>query len=212
MKNLTYLILAIFAFGCSAPQQNLPDEFDLGATENGLYTNSYFNLEIPFDPTWSMQDKQDLNKLIEVGRELATGDDQELKAILKASQVNTAYLLTLFKYELGAAVAFNPSLMVIAENVNSFPGIKTGKDYLFHSKKLLKQSPMDYTFDKEVFERTIGERGFHVMEAKLNLMETTITQEYMSTISKGFSLAIVISYTTEEEKNELFQIIDKIKV
>ena len=120
--------------------------------------------------------------------------------------------MTIFKYELGTAVAFNPSLMVIAENVNSFPGIKTGKDYLFHSKNLLKQSPMDYTFDKEIFERTIGESKFHVMEAKLNLMETIITQEYMSTISKGFSLAIVISYTTEDEKSELILIIDKMKV
>ena len=71
---------------------------------------------------------------------------------------------------------------------------------------------MDYTFDKEIFELPIGESKFHVMEVKLNLMETIITQEYMSTISKGFSLAIVISYTTEDEKSELFRIIDKMKV
>ena len=212
MKKLIYLIITITILGCTSQEKNLPKEFDFGKTESGLYTNDFFNMEIYFNPNWIIQDKQQMNNLIEAGGELATGDDKNLKAIVKASLVNTAYLLTIFKYEVGSAVEFNPSFMVIAENTKSYPGIKNGKDYLFHAKKLLEQTQMEYYFEKDVFEKTIGKSMFHVMEAKLNYMNNTIIQEYITTVTNGFSLSYVVSYTTEEERSELYEIIDKIKM
>lgn len=50
------------------------------------------------------------------------------------------------------------------------------------------------------------------MEARLDYMGKIIFQEYISTVKKGFSLSIIISYSTEEEKNELYQVIDSIKI
>ncbi|WP_027420718.1 hypothetical protein [Crocinitomix catalasitica] len=212
MKKIIYLIIAITTLSCTSEQTNLPEEFDFGKTENGLYTNDFFNLEIKFNPNWVVQDKQQMNNLIEKGGDLVTGDDQNLKAIVKAAKVNTAYLLTIFKYEAGSVVGFNPSFMVVAENTKSSPGIKNGKDYLFHVKKLLEQTQIEYIFDKEVYEKTIGTSIFHVLEAKTNIMDKTIVQEYITTITNGFSLAYIISYVDEDEKNELYEIIDQIKM
>jgi len=168
MKKIIYLFIATIFLSCSSQEKKLPNNFDFGKTENGSYKNSYFDMEVLFNPNWIIQDKQEMNNLIERGSELATGDNKNLKSIIKASQVNTAYLLAIFKHEVGAAVEYNPSFVIVAENTKNFPGIKNGKDYLFHAKKLLKQTQMPYAFEKEVFEQTIGNSSFHTMETKLN--------------------------------------------
>lgn len=110
-------------------------------------------MEVSFNPNWIVQDKQEMNQLVKLRNDLIAADDKKLKYFVKASQVNTAYLLSVFKYEVGAAVEFNLLFMIVAENTKNFTGIKNGKDYLFHAKKLLKQSQMSYSFEKEVFEK-----------------------------------------------------------
>lgn len=227
MRKLIYLIIAIATLGCTEQKKNLQKEsdfgktetkknvqkeFDFGKTESGVYKNDFFEMEVSFDPNWVIQDRQQMNKLAEMGGELMTGDDKILKTALKASRVNTAYLLSISKYELGAAVESNPSFIVVAENTKNFPGIKSGKDYLFHSKKLLEQSQVPYYFEKDMFERTIGKSNFYIMEARFDYLNKTIIQEYSTTIINGFSLAFIVSYTTDDEKNELYEIIENIKM
>ncbi|CAL2079110.1 hypothetical protein [Tenacibaculum sp. 190524A02b] len=212
MKKVIYLFIATVFLNCSNQKKKFPENFDFGKTKNGLYKNDYFNMEVLFNPNWIVQDKQEVNNLIERGSDLATGDNENLKSIIKASQINTAYLLAVFKHEVGAAVEYNPSFMLVAENTKNFPGIKNGKDYLFHAKKALLQSQMSYSFEKEVFEKEIGRSSFHVMEVKFDYMGKIIIQEYISTVIKGFSLSFIISYTTEEEKNELYEVINNIKI
>lgn len=210
-KTICLFIVTVF-LSCSNQEKKLPENFDFGKTENGSYKNDYFGMEVLFNPNWIVQDKQEMNNLIEQGSDLVTGDNKSLKSIVKASQVNTAYLFAVFKHEVGAAVEYNPSFMIVAENTKNFPGIKNGKDYLFHAKKLMKQTQMSYSFEKEVFEQTIGRSLFHNMETKLDYMGKTIIQEYISTVNKGFSLCFIISYTNEEEKNELYDVINNIKI
>lgn len=212
MKNIIYLIIVTVLLSCSDQKKNLPQNFDFGKTENGSYQNDYFDMEVSFNPNWIVQDKQAMNNLIEVGSNFAIGDQKKLKSIIEASQVNTAYLLAVFKHEVGAAVEYNPSLMIVAENTKNFPGIKDGKDYLFHAKKLLKQSQMPYSFEKDLFEKKVGKSSFHVMEASLDYMDQKIIQNYITTVNRGFSLSFIISYTTEEEKNELYEVINNIKI
>lgn len=192
-------------------EEKIGENFDFGKIEDGLYTNNFFKLKIPFNPSWIVQDKQQMNDLVETGSDLFAGDDKTLKSAIKSAKVNTAYLFTIFKHEVGAAVEFNPSFMVIAENTKSLPGLKNGSDYLFHAKKFLEQSQMKYLFEKDVFEKKIGNSDFHVLEAKLDQMGTLIIQEYIATVTKGFSLSFVVTYSNEDERNELYKIVDKIK-
>lgn len=212
MRKIIYLIISVVTLSCTNQEKRLPDNFDFGEIKSGSYKNDYFNMEILFNPDWVVQDKQQMNNLIEKGGDLLTGEDGNLKAVIKASRVNTAYLLSVFKHEVGSAVEYNPSFMVVAENIKNSPGIKNGSDYLFHAKKLLEQSQMSYYFEKEFYKKTIGKSKFYIMEAKLDYMNQTIIQDYISTVTNGFSLSFIVSYTTKEQKNELYKIINKIKI
>ncbi len=197
---------------CSSQEKRLGDNFDYGKVKNDTYQNDYFEMEITFNPNWVIQDKQQMNQLIETGKDMLAGEDETLQAVIEASMVKTAYLFTIFKHEVGAPVESNPSFMAVAENTSSLPGIKKGEDYLFHAKKLIQQSQLDYYFEKDFYETTIGNMKFDVMEAKLDYMNKTIVQEYISTVTKGFSLTFIVSYTNEAEKSELYSILDKIKM
>jgi hypothetical protein len=169
-------------------------------------------MEVLFNPNWIVQDKQYMNNIMERGSDLVTGDNKNLKSLFKASQVNTAYLLAVFKHEVGAAVEFNPNFMLLAENTKNLPGIKNGKDYLFHAEKLMKQTQMSYSFEREVFEKKIGNSLFYVLETRLDHIGEIISQEYISTVKNGFTLSFIITYSTEEEKNELYEVINNVKI
>lgn len=210
--KIIYLFIITVLLSCSDQNKNLPDNFDFGKTENGSYKNDYFNMEVLFNPNWIVQDKQYMNNIMERGSDLVTGDNKNLKSLFKASQVNTAYLLAVFKHEVGAAVEFNPNFMLLAENTKNLPGIKNGKDYLFHAEKLMKQTQMPYSSEREVFEKKIGNSLFYVLETRLDYMGEIISQEYISTVKNGFTLSFIITYSTEEEKNELYEVINNVKI
>lgn len=214
MRPIIFLLLAIISLSCSQTEakKNLPEGFDFGKTENGVYTNDYFQMKVNFNPEWYISDQQQMAQIAELGNELTAGDDEELGAVLEASQVNIAHLLGISKHEWGAPVDFNPSFIVLAENIKLFSGIKSGKDYLFHVKKLLEVAPVSYLFEKEVFERKIGNETFYVLELKIDNMGEIVTQEYMATIKKGFTLSIIASYANEEDHLEIEKFINSVKI
>jgi hypothetical protein len=108
---------------------------------------------------------------------------------------------------MGTPVAYNPSFLVITENVAKAPGIKTGSDYLFHSKKLLENSAMKPVIN-EIKNETIGNNSWGLMEVKIKAATgLEIQQEYRSLISQRFAFNVVISYTTEEEHNALLEVL-----
>ncbi|MEM6805691.1 MAG: hypothetical protein AAF696_30110 [Bacteroidota bacterium] len=212
MKTLTSLLIAFACLSCFGQSPSELENFDYGKTDKGVYTNTFFGMKLSFNPEWFVSSQDQLKQIEEVGTEMAAGEDESLSAVIKASQVNTAQLLGISKYEWGAAVEFNPSLMLVAENTKLSPGIKTGKDYLFHAKRLLKVSQIEYYFEKEVYEKQIGNSLFYVLEAKFDYLGMTIIQEYISTVSKGFSLSFIVSYVSEKDRKELEKFIDNIEI
>ena len=216
MKKLIILPAILFAIllisGCNLLERRIPENFDYGKAENGIYKNEFFNLEVRYPQEWVVQSKEQVDALREKGGDIVAGDNESLKRAVKASEVNSAYLLTVFKYEVGAPVEFNPSFMVMAENTKMVPGIKDGKDYLFHAKKLLEQTQLGYTISDDFYHKKIGSKEFYVMEASLSAGGMSVQQEYMVTVLNGFSLAFVASYGNEEQKNELYSIIEKVSL
>ena len=84
-KTICLFIVTVF-LSCSNQEKKLPENFDFGKTENGSYKNDYFGMEVLFNPNWIVQDKQEMNNLIEQGSDLVTGDNKSLKSIVKASK------------------------------------------------------------------------------------------------------------------------------
>ena len=102
--------------------------------------------------------------------------------------------------------------MLVAENLKLAPGIKTGSDYLFHTRKLLKQTQMQYNNIDGDFEKVmIDNQEFYKMNLDINHMGLNIKQSYYSTILNGFSVNAVISFVNEAQKDELDKIVYSIK-
>lgn len=202
MKSIGLLLIITIAVSCNFDSK--PKNFDYGKVENGQYTNSYFGMTIDLPDTWVVQNEEEKAAMMEMGKDLVAGEDQNLKAIIEASEVNTANLLTMFKYEVGSPKGYNPNFLVIAENLKNSPGVKTAKDYLFHARKLMERSNIDYDFgDGKIEKVIINDQEFYVMRPTIYYMGIEIHQAYYCTLVNGFSLGFSMSYM--EEENRLIQ-------
>ncbi|MFZ4465299.1 MAG: hypothetical protein ACOYN5_15745 [Bacteroidales bacterium] len=207
---LGFILLTLLLLCCNT--QGVTQDFDYGQIENNKYYNSFFNFEMIIPTGWIVQSKEQTENLTKKGADLVAGDDKNLKAVIKASEVNSANLLAIFKYEVGAAVDYNPSIMLISENLKNSPGIKTGSDYLFQVRKMLKQSQVQYDyFDENFKKKTINGQDLFLMNASLEYMGLQIKQVYYSTIINGFSLGIIISFVSKEQKKEIGKVINSMQ-
>jgi len=209
-KLLIFLFSISILSSCDTVQK--PKYFDYGKIENNVYINPYFNFKMDIPPKWVVQDKKQTERLAEIGKKAVAGDDENLSKIIKASEVRSAILLTVFKHEIGTPVDFNPSIMVVVENVSIAPGIKNGADYLYQTRKLLKRSKIQYEYIDDDFEKvTINDTDFYRMNLGINTAGVDVKQSYYVTVKDGFAIATIITYTTEEEKKELEKYLNTIQ-
>jgi hypothetical protein len=209
-KTFTLILLIATIFSCQT--NGKPKGFDNGKVENNIYNNSFFNFKVELSPEWIVQSKEQTENLAKAGKELVVGDDDNLKAIIKASEINSAYLLTVFQYEVGSAVSYNPGFTLVAENLKLVLGIKNGGDYLFEVRKLLKQSQIQYNqIDSEFEKVNIDNQEFYKMNLALNYAGLNMKQSYYSTVLNGFSINAIISFVTDEQKNELEKVLNSFK-
>ncbi len=194
------LFLAVLLLGCG---KKASDEIDFGTFNKSVYSNQYFGLSVTVPDGWSVQDREAQARLTKAGSAAVAGDDKNLKAVLKASELHMVQLLTVFQHPLGTPVTFNPSFMGMAEMVRQLPGIQRGKDYQFQMKQTLASSQMKVSFPKETYTERIGGVDFDVMETQMGVRGIVVKQRYYSTIKKGYALSFVTSFTTDEEEASL---------
>lgn len=206
---LGLIIISLFFASCNPAGQS--KGFDYGHIENGIYRNAFFELELTIPEGWAVQSKEQTEEISELGKDLFAGDNKDLKAVLDASDINSANLLAVFKHELGSVPDYNPGIVLVAENLKNAPAIKTGSDYLVQSKKLLLQSQMDFVHMDEEFSReVIGNRDFDIMNCSINYAGFLFHQKYYSTIKNGFCLSLIISYADDVQKSDLEQIVNSL--
>lgn len=214
MKQAITLMLFITALtltGCKQKPIVEQEGFDYGTVANNKYTNKFFNIEMDVPAGWDVQDQKEREAIMKEGQKIAAGDNATLKAAIKASEVNSANLLTVYQHKMGAAVEYNPSFMLVAENLKNFPTIKTGAQYLDNAKKLLSSSTMDIThIDDKYTKRNIKGIDFYVMNVTMNVQNIPIHQLYMTTIKDGFAVGFIYSYMTEDQKTELEKVANSI--
>ncbi len=210
-KLTIFGILALCLNACTLPSNSKNNSFDYGTTENNTYSNSFFDFKLHIPEGWHVQSREQTEYLTEKGKDIVAGDDKSLKNILNAADINSAYLLTVFQHEVGAPVDFNPGFIVVAENMKNMPGIKTGEDYLFHTKNMLLQSQIEYSYMDSTFNKeVIGNQTFYTLNCTMNLMGKSIMQKYYSTMSNNFCLSVVTSFGTEEQKADLEKVMQSI--
>jgi hypothetical protein len=200
---LPIALIMIFT-GCS---EQTSGEIDFGIIRKSVYQNEYFGLSVHLPPEWIAQDQEARRKFQESGAKMLAGDDKSLQAAVKASEMTTVNLLTVFKHPMDKPVPFNPNIICVAERVNHIPEIKKGTDYLLLSKKLLETGQMEVSFPKEISTESIGGREFGVMYVEIPMPGMTVRQKYYSTVMKGYALTFIVSFSTAEEESALHNIL-----
>ena len=193
--------------GCS---ENASEEIDFGTIENSVYKNDYFGLTLTIPENWSVPNQESRQQLMKIEKEVIAGEDENLKAVMNAAELQSVNLLFLSKHPLGSPVAFNPNIVSVAEKIQHMPGIKRGKDYLYHSKILLESTKLDVSFPEEISTVTLGGVEFDVMYVHMTVLGNTVKQEYFATIKKGYALTLILSYLTDEDKADLVKVLDSI--
>ena len=215
MKNsFSFLLFSLFILtsltGCDF-NRKIPEDFDYGKVVNGQYRNKYFNMIIPFDTSWSVKTREEMEMLSSEGDSMLN-EDFISKEELESARVNSANLFYISKYDDDAKTIDNPSLFVSVENLSIASNIIDEDDYLDNLKEVLSNTQVDYTFSNGSYEREIGSKRFHVMEAYLDVMGYTLTQEFMICNIGGFIVLITLTHTTKASGQELSCIVDKIRI
>lgn len=205
-KYLTIIVMFI-TIGCS---KKATDEIDFGTIENHVYHNQYFAMSIKLPEAWSTQDLESRRQIMDTGGQMIAGEDKNLQAAVKAAELTTVYMVSVSKHPVGAPVDSNPSLQCLAEKVRHMPGIVTGKDYLFHVKKVLESSQMQVAFIDETSNETIGGQNFDLLETEMFMAGQQIRQKMYATILNGYALLFVGTYSNEDEWLELRPIFESI--
>ena len=127
IKIFLLTLTCLFFAGCKENTSNhaARAEIGYGKVKDGTYTNKYFNMSINLPTDWALQDNAAQKQLMDQGAEVISGNDKNLKAQIEASKKLTVPMFTLFKFEPGSPVGFNPSIICIAEKISHMPGIKT---------------------------------------------------------------------------------------
>ncbi|MGJ5642664.1 hypothetical protein [Formosa sp. S-31] len=210
IKLFCFLCLTLSILSCGNDKKNLPENFDFGQTENNVYSNPYFGLSIKYPENWTPQSKRNIKAITASGEQILIEDNKPMASDIKAAQINTAYLFSLFNQPLEKASSYNASLNVVAENITAMPHIKRGRDYLLHSKNLLLQSRVPYKFDSNLDTKEIDGYTFDIMRSTADFGPYRVKQEFFCIIRYGFSLSFVLSYTNDVEKQELYNAINTI--
>jgi len=205
-KSAMLCLLATIAFSSGCGRKAV-DEIDFGTVNNSIYQNAYFGLSVSFPPEWSVQDQETHKKLMELGAKIVASDDKNFNALVKASEMTTVNLFAVYKHPVGAPVQFNPSIMCLAERVHHLPGIKKGKDYLFHTKKMLESSQLQVSYPREMSSESLGGQQFDVMRIEISMSGIKIRQTQYAAIIKGYALLFIASFTNEEEESSLVEIL-----
>jgi hypothetical protein len=209
MKIARHLMFAVWIFS-SALLFSCSDKkaIDFGTFEAGTYSNSFFDLALSIPDSWHVLDMESRLEIMKRGGEIVAGDNKSLKAAIKTADLQSINLLTAYEHPPGASVATNPGIILIAEKVKHAPGIKRGRDYHYHAKKLMKFSRMKVSYPQEIYKKTIDGVSFDIMEAEINMAPgVVIRQRQYATIIRGYALMMALTYQDESGLSQLEKIV-----
>ena len=211
MKPMWYLACVGIALTCLASpgcDQKAPEvQLDAGYFRGSQYRNDYLGMSLTLPETWVIQDEEARRQLKRSGQDLVAGDNKNLQAAFEESQSRSHSLFMVFQYPLGSPVLCNASIVSGAEDVTQSPGIRNGADFLFHMRRYIESSQMQFTFGDEVRRETLDGVEFHVQTMELVLPDITVQQEVYATVRRGYAVTLVLSFGDEEQKDALHGIL-----
>jgi hypothetical protein len=203
------LLLFVLLLNCGDQSEKA---IDFGEHDSGLYTNEFFNLALNIPENWYNLSLEQRIEIMRKGGQIIAGEDKNLKAAINASDLESLNLLTAYAYPPGTPTTTNPGFMIIAEKIKRLPGIKRGKDYHYHTRKMIELSPVNATFGEDIYEVIIDGVPFDVIEFEIDVGNIKIMQKQYATIMKGYALVFAVIYQDDEGLYQLEEILQTISL
>jgi predicted RNA-binding Zn-ribbon protein involved in translation (DUF1610 family) len=187
---------------------------DSGTIKDSVYKNRYFGFEVTLPESWSPVDRDAQEKMTDMAGKMLAGNNRSLEGLLNASSEDAVSMFTVFKHPLGTPVPFNPSVVCMAQKVNHFPGIKKGSDYLYHLKTVLDTldfGPISVEYSGSTNTEELGGVDFDVLDLRVQIGNTAITQKHYARIMKGYVLSYTLTYQAWDDMEELDSCLETVR-
>ncbi len=202
------------ATSVSQPENKASSEIGYGTLLGHTYSNDYFGLSVSIPDEWYIQNREEAAEVLRIGKAVTLGQgvDPNFKAAVEASQTNTLQLLSAFRHPPGTpGLVSNPTVSIIAERVKHLPGIRSGAEYCAMLKQSLGQSAIKTESDAVLSGLKIGSLDAHCLPARMTVGTIVIQQRFYATRYKDYVLAVIVSYSADEELLTAEKILSEIK-
>lgn len=185
---------------------------DINQAVEKNFFSTQFRISLSAPSSWSVSGKETIDAVADIGGKIISGDDEIKKILHEESKKRTENIFLISQYEVGAPVQFNPSIVSVSENIALAPGIKSGKDYLYHVEQLLLASTANYSIVEHYKPVIISGYVFDAIKAKTTINGSSFYQDYYATKAGKFVLSFIITYSNQEEFTAFDKVLKNIKI
>ena len=192
------LLLSSFLTNCSGKK------VDYGEVKDGVYSNAFFNFSINIPDNWFFRD----GKQVDEFKNSVPIDDKKLKTVVK----NTTSLLSVYQYDEWDSPEFNPSLEIVAMNLQSVPEFKTEMEHLANAADARIWTTENETYDFiELSRNTINGIDFHLMTTVTIAENFYLLKKCYMAIRNDLVLCFVLSSAEKEQDDIMMKSMETIK-
>ena len=217
-KKITALVIAlimIISFSACGKKNNADTEFGWGTYEDNTYTNGFFNFSINLPDEYTHLSPQEIIDMNTNPDENGVKNSINMNEIEDLSAEAIVHYVYSKKYETAPLAQFNPYINIFSENMQYSNNLYNKEDYVENS--------INYT--SMIFENAgvnvkilplekpwIGDRQFAKGSMQIEYDQFTMVQEMYALTKNNYTFVILIGYSNEAEKAELYSYIDSITI
>ena len=184
------------------------------SSEDGkTYTSTFLDLSMIKPDNWISENQAYADKIMNIGTDMAAGDDRDFKAELDLSLQNSLAICIFSRYPSSEGRTDNALVMGVSENVRLAPEVKTGADYFDQMKLLANNSAVSIHYSDTYGETMIDGQTFGTMVATYEIDGMEVQpQQYYATRHKDHVIVFITTYSNPEDRQAAEGIIDSIKL
>lgn len=187
---------------CSIPKHQLPSTETVSPTkailEGNVYRNYFFNFQLRIPGGWTVANKQDFDKALQLQPSNQKSDSQTAKA-----EVVEHMLLFALETPFGTPAESNPSIVLMTVDARSEQNVRDGKEIALLVAKSWKQRGDNRKQLNEPFLATLGSKDFYRMDVSVGVSDRTQHQAFFATIEKNHALFLSVTADSEADVNQI---------
>ena len=181
------------------PAASTGSALDAGAITNGVYRNKTLALSFKIPEGWVLRTDEMNDRDDEVEENTKPNSAQAAPA---ASSAGAKVLLAAFSRPPDArAEEVNSSILIAAESVANYPGLKDAAQYFGPLTEVAKAQGL--TMDEDPYEIAVGTKTLVRGDFHKDIGTRVMHQSTLTMLSHGYAISITVIAGTEDEAEEL---------